>query len=341
MVEREKLSDFASKIHNMFGLQEQCSKLMVLIVEAVACKQGCLLFPEYGWEDFTVSFCAPDSQKNPFSSLTLNQENPIIQYLSREKKLLIKENLTGIPEFTALREQIVKKNNLNNIEILMPVISRKKLIAVLVLGEKASGKYSSEDIELMERILSQVAVSLEKEFLREQLSQLYTEVEEKARIDGLTGLLNRRSLDETIASEINRYSRYGGVFSFIILDLESLKIINDRYGHPAGDDLLKETGNRMKKSIRSADQAYRYGGDEFAILLPNTSIDAAGRVAERIRKQIASIQVVSDTSLTASLGLASWPSNGKTAEEIIAAADAALYQAKENGGNQIKKADDS
>jgi len=341
MIEHQKLFEYAGKIHNVFGFREQCSGLISLITEAVTCRQACLLFPDYGWEDFTISFCIPDSEDNSFSSLTLNQDNPIVDNLTRKKKLLTRENLTTMSELNIQRERGVENLKLDEIEMLIPIISRKKLIGILVLGEKVSGEYSSEECDLLEEVLGQVAVSLEKEFLREQLGQLYTEVEEKARIDGLTGLLNRRSLDETIAGEINRYSRYGGTFSFIILDLESLTQINNSHGHPAGDSILKETGNSLNKSIRSADKAFRYGGDEFAILLPNTSIDAASRVAERIRKQIASINVVSDISITASLGLANWPANGKSAEEIIAAADVALYDAKGRGGNQVKQAPNS
>jgi len=340
MTAHQNLSEFASDIHNLFGLQVQCTGLLTLMTEAVGCKQGCLIFPDYGWEDFTIRFCVPESENNPFFNLIISQDNPVVDNLRKKKKLLTKEKLTSTPNFQILRKKSEDNLNLGKIELLVPVISRKKLTGILVLGEKTSGDYSAEDCELLERIINQVAVSLEKEFLREQLSQLYSEVEEKARIDGLTGLLNRQSLDETIASEINRYSRYGGIFSFIILDLESLTKINNTYGHLAGDDLLKETGNSLNRSIRSADQAFRYGGDEFAILLPNTSVDAANRVAERIRKQIASI-AINDISITASLGLASWPENGRSAEEIIAAADAALYQAKRSGGNQIKKASNS
>ncbi|MEE8413871.1 MAG: sensor domain-containing diguanylate cyclase [Dehalococcoidales bacterium] len=338
MKEHQKLSEFASKIHYLFGLREQGCGLIALATEAVGCGQGCLLFLSLGGEDFTVPYCSPESADNPFTNLILSQDNPIVTYLSREKKLLVRENLAALPEFSSLRDQGAEKHLPDEIELLLPVISRDRLIAILVLGEKTSGKYSTEDCNLLEEILGRVAVSLEKEYLREQLSQLYAEVEEKARIDGLTGLLNRRSLDETIESEINRYSRYGGIFSLIIFDIDSLKTINDNHGHQAGDELLKQVGSVSKKVIRTSDQAFRYGGDEFAILLPNASIDAAKRVAERIRKQIDLMMIAGDTSFTASLGLASWPVNGRSVDEIIAAADAALYQAKRNGGNQSQPA---
>ena len=159
---------------------------------------------------------------------------------------------------------------------------------------------------LLEHVASQIARPIEN-------SRLYAEVEEKARIDELTGLLNRRSLNEVMASEISRHSRYGGGFSLIILDLDLFKTYNDSYGHLAGDELLRQIGGIIEKAIRGADQAFRYGGDEFAVLLPNTSIDAANRVAERVCKQVASEVIAGDIPVTASLGLASWPANGRGA----------------------------
>ncbi len=119
------------------------------------------------------------------------------------------------------------------------------------------------------------------------------------------------------------------------LDLDSLKTFNDNYGHVAGDKLLKEIGGIMMNSIRGSDQAFRHGGDEFAILLPETNIESAQGVAERVRKRIA-IELESPALITASLGIASWPTNGTRANELIAAADTALYQAKRSGGNQSR-----
>ncbi|GAH05505.1 unnamed protein product, partial [marine sediment metagenome] len=157
--------------------------------------------------------------------------------------------------------------------------------------------YSQRHIMLLEQLASQIAMPVEN-------SRLYAEAEEKARTDELTGLLNRRSLDEMIASEIGRHSRYGGVFSIIILDLDSFKAFNDNYGHLAGDKILRQVGSIMKSTIRGADQAFRYGGDEFAILLPQTTIEAASEVAGRVRQQIASEVKTGRIPITASLGLA-------------------------------------
>ena len=496
MRNRQKLSDFASEIHNVFGLQEQGRRLVALVSKALGCQQACLLFLDFDGADFTVPFYQPKSKDNPLSHLRLSRQNPIVEYLGREKKLLTRESLATLPDFRSLWEQEAGEIKLDEIELFMPLISRDRLIGILALGRKQSGRYSLEDFSLLEDIANRVAISMEKEYLREQLSErqeelsvinrasaimtssfdiqeifdsfvdelrkvvdvswaavalignsnpyflalsseigsvwkvgervpikdtatewvvthqkaivesdlspqsqfvtaksylkqgvrsiaylpliakgraigslivasrhrnayrhrqmmllerlashiaipiensrLYAETEEKARIDELTGLFNRRSLNEVIASEINRHSRYGGLFSLIILDIDSLKTYNDTYGHLAGDELLRQISDIIKKAIRSSDQAFRYGGDEFAILLPNTSTDAASQVAERIRQQAAAKVIAGNTPVTISLGLASWPANGRGANEVIAAADAALYQAKQSGGNQSR-----
>ena len=209
----------------------------------------------------------------------------------------------------------------------LPLTTNGRTIGCLIVASRHPNAYSRRQVALLEELAPQITMPVEH-------SQLYAEVEEEARIDKLTGLFNRRSFDEVMTSEISRYSRYGGIFSLIIADLDSLGTVNDTYGHLAGDEALRQIGSVIRKATRTSDRAFRYGGDEFAILLPNTSIDAANRVAERIRQQIASKMIADQTPVTASLGLASWPANGTGADEVIAAADAALYHAKRSGGNQ-------
>ncbi len=489
----KRLNDFTNKIHNIFSLKEQGGELLSLLIKAINIKQACLLFPEAGSNNFTTHFVEPEEKDSPLASLKLRAGNPIITYLEREQKLLPRENLTILPAFLGLWPQEREEIDSKEIEIFMPLISRDRLIAVLVLGKKQSGRYSLEDFNVIEDVTSRVAVSLEKEYLREQLrereeelsvinksttilsssldiqeifgsfiaelkkvinvdwssivlvegsdlycaalstfegsayqvgeripikgsgtgwvvsqkkvfvepdlgqerffqteenfykqglrtmaylplsakgkvigsfivasrqpnafsqrhitlleqlasqismplenAQLYVKAEQKARVDELTGLLNRRSLDEMIDNEISRHSRYGGVFSLAIVDLDSFKAYNDTYGHLSGDKLLGQIGNIIKGAIRNADHAFRYGGDEFAILLPQTTVDAALQVTERVRKKIAEGVESDKIPVTASIGLASWPDDGISHTDIIAAADVTLYRAKRDGGN--------
>jgi len=181
-----------------------------------------------------------------------------------------------------------------------------------------------------------------------------TETEEKSLTDSLTGLGNRRALTE-IASAILKIEKRrlpGGitekrnpVHSLIILDLDHFKKINDTYGHPAGDTVLKEVAEAIKRATRKEGSAYRYGGEEFAVFLPLTNSAEAEKVAERIRQDIENLEIeIADgreIKLTASLGFSNTAQitkgtpNGEFLKEMIANSDTALYQAKETGRNSI------
>jgi len=121
----------------------------------------------------------------------------------------------------------------------------------------------------------------------------------------------------------------------IIIDLDSFKTINDNYGHLAGDELLRQVGTIIQNTIREADRAFRYGGDEFAILLPQTPIDAAFKVAERITPADFCHIEIGSIPVSNYLGLSSWPSDGVSPSELISAADAALYQANEPAATAV------
>ncbi len=250
------------------------------------------------------------------------------EWVIQNKKPLFQSDVAGDTQFAAT-EPYYKLRMRSAVHL--PLLAGKKAIGSLILASRQPDAYGSEHAAFLKQVAAQMAMPIEH-------SRMYAMVREQARIDDLTGLFNRRSLDEVIASEINRHARYGGIFSLIILDLDSFKAFNDKRGHLAGDDLLREVGSVIKSSIRSADQAFRYGGDEFAILLPNTMASAGELVCERIRKQIEAQQFAGKLPVTASLGLATWPANGAGANDLIAAADAALYRAKTSGGNCHRQA---
>ncbi|MDO8579225.1 MAG: sensor domain-containing diguanylate cyclase [Dehalococcoidales bacterium] len=245
------------------------------------------------------------------------------EWVIRNKKSLFQSDLTSDRQFIA-SEPYYKLRMSSAVHL--PLLANKRAIGSLILASRQPDAYTAKQAAFLKQVAAQMAMPIEH-------CRMYAMVREQARIDDLTGLFNRRSLDEVIASEINRHARYGGIFSLIILDLDSFKAFNDKRGHLAGDDLLRNVGTVIKGSIRSADQAFRYGGDEFAILLPNTVASAGELVCERIRKQIEEQQAAGKLPVTASLGLATWPANGAGANDLIAAADAALYRAKTSGGN--------
>lgn len=159
-----------------------------------------------------------------------------------------------------------------------------------------------------------------------------------SRYDALTGLYNRGAFFAAVDREIKRVERTGRGFCVLMLDLDDLKPVNDTFGHPAGDQLLRAITEVVLRTVRATDLAGRYGGDEFVVLLPETDAEGAFVVAEKLRRDVSSLAVrVQDRSVrtSVSLGLVTYPDDGRTIEELLSAADAAMYEAKRRGKNQI------
>ncbi len=169
--------------------------------------------------------------------------------------------------------------------------------------------------------------------------RLQDTLREQSVRDALTGLFNRRYMEETLAREIHGASRRGGSLSIVMLDVDHFKPYNDRYGHEAGDALLRELGGWLASQLRQGDVACRYGGEEFVLILPGASLEGTRARAERLREAVRMLRVqhrerVLD-SITVSLGVASYPLHGATADAILRAADLALYRAKADGRNRV------
>ncbi len=173
----------------------------------------------------------------------------------------------------------------------------------------------------------------------EELYQLCKELYEQASIDFLTGLYNRRFFEKELELCVERAKRERCVFSLILMDLDHFKSINDRFGHLAGDEVLKGVGKLIRESIRKVDIPARYGGEEFAILLPGTSFEGAFSAAWRLKKKLREYQFGTEEKpirVTASIGVGTYrPLNGTSAQEFLSEIDALLYQAKEKGRDLI------
>ena len=247
------------------------------------------------------------------------------QWVCREKKSLYEANLAQHCRFWTGDYHL--RQGIHSI-VYLPLTIKDNAIGSLILASRRPNAYSPKGIRLLERVASQIATPIEN-------SQLYIKAERRSRIDELTGLFNRRHFEERLKEELARHSRYGGVFSLSLIDLDNFKTYNDIYGHPSGDKLLNQVGGIIQNSIRSGDQAFRYGGDEFVVILPETAMDDAYTVAERVREQIATEMKAKEIAVTCSIGLASYPSDGVMLEELLTIADTALYYAKHTGGNRV------
>lgn len=195
--------------------------------------------------------------------------------------------------------------------------------------------------DISERRAAALALGEKNEAMVAQLQEierLRAALQEQAIRDGLTGMFNRRYLDEMLEREIARARREGISLSLVMLDADHFKALNDTYGHRAGDEALKAIAETLRHDIRSEDVPCRYGGEEFLILLPHMPLAAAGERAEQWRRAIEAIRVrfgEFELSLTASFGVAAYPDHGKTGDELTHMADHALYMAKRAGRNRV------
>jgi diguanylate cyclase (GGDEF)-like protein len=222
--------------------------------------------------------------------------------------------------------------------ISYPVTINGRRIGVLNVTDKSSGeKFDDVDLSLLQIIGPQIAVAAERAEWQERATQFRL----MSITDPLTGLLNRRYLEERLTDELNRSQRYNYSMSCLMIDIDDFKSYNDRNGHQAGDIALKMTAHALKAALRSADVACRYGGEEFCIILPQTSLSEAGVIAERMRLRVAEKEYPFGKSqplgtVTVSIGISTYAKQIDTAEQIIAAADRALYNAKKRGKNRIE-----
>jgi diguanylate cyclase (GGDEF)-like protein len=169
---------------------------------------------------------------------------------------------------------------------------------------------------------------------------LHEVVEQRAISDGLTGLSNRRHCEERLADEIARSQRYGAPLALIICDIDEFKAANDTHGHAFGDLVLREFAGILGETLRDVDVSGRWGGEEFLIVLPGTSLDGAVEAAERIRSGFAALELSGETGpvrMTASFGVASFVP-GTEPDQLVRSADEALYEAKRRGKDRVRTA---
>lgn len=223
--------------------------------------------------------------------------------------------------------------------ISYPISIGGRKVGVLNVTDKAGGgSYDDIDLSLIESIAPQMAMALDRAEWQEKANQFQL----MSITDPLTGMLNRRYLIERLAEELKRSKRHEYPMTFMMIDIDDFKIYNDRNGHQAGDLALEMTAQCLKSALRAADVASRYGGEEFCILLPQTTIEEAVAIAERIRRRILRMRFPHGKSqplgaVTVSIGVSAFrPSEVDTPEMMIQVADRALYLAKHRGKNRVE-----
>jgi diguanylate cyclase (GGDEF)-like protein len=201
---------------------------------------------------------------------------------------------------------------------------------------RGDGAFEDGERELFAYLARQAGISVENVGLHEQ-------VQRQAVTDELTGLFNHRRFVEALELEAERARRFDQPVGLVMVDLDDFKAVNDTYGHQQGDEVLRQVAGLMRSYSREIDAPARYGGEELAIVLPQTDLNGATRLAERLRAGVEALEIPrlsggGSMRVTASIGVASLPESAGDVERLIAAADAALYEAKRGGKNKTVQA---
>ena len=211
---------------------------------------------------------------------------------------------------------------------MLPLITRNTVRGILYVDSPPTDEVGEMQIRMLLDFAAQAAIAIENARLYNETKRLLEETQRLALTDALTGLSNRRALNELLDRELTNADRYEAPLSFIILDLDDLKKINDSLGHAAGDEALKAFAEIAKSAGRRGDIIARFGGDEFVMVMAQTDRDQAESAILRLRERFA------EANLRCSIGIAMFPGDGRDSAALLNAADAALYQAKSNGKNQ-------
>lgn len=215
----------------------------------------------------------------------------------------------------------------------VPLRLGDEVIGAINVDTKQFRDFTTDEIKILYILANRAAMAIEN-------ARLYETTQALAITDGLTGLYNSRYLHQRLREEVERAARFGHPVAYVMMDLDNLKVYNDSFGHPAGDQVIRRIAEVIKQNVRSVDAASKYGGDEFALVLTETDKAGAVAVAERIRASIEGQLFPGDrhrplVRVTVSQGVAAFPEDTTTPEKLVELADQALYRAKEGGRNRV------
>ena len=320
--ETKKKMDFISLINQIstylvssLDLNEVTKKIVEILTEHLSYDYiGILLkFDNKLKVIYSIGFKTPDLE------IDINSEKGIVVHSFRDKKTIIVNDVTKDDRF-------IQDTNSKS-EMAVPIIFEKEPIGVINIESPILNRFTEDDRILIETLSNTIGIAIMN-------ARFFEETKKLAITDSLTGLGNYGYLVTSVTKEIEKSKRYDLPMTLIFLDLDNFKRINDTKGHEVGNMILIKVSEIIKKNIRSSDYAFRYGGDEFIILLPLTDKLTSREVAERIRLEIEKTEV-SGVKLSASFGVASYPEDGFTCFDLIGKSDKFAYISKSYGGNRI------
>ncbi|MGH9580409.1 MAG: diguanylate cyclase, partial [Terriglobales bacterium] len=217
--------------------------------------------------------------------------------------------------------------------LCIPVTYSETLLGVLNVESQRESAFGEQDVLILRTLADLLATALHNAFV-------FQKMQHQSITDGLTGIKTRRFFMEALQSEWKRASRSGRPFSVVLLDLDKFKQVNDSMGHLEGDLVLARVGRLLEQKCRQSNVVARYGGDEFMILMPETGVEQAQILSERLRLWLATDPMLNERKVTGSFGVSTFPLHGATVEDVVRVADAGMYVSKHNGGNRVSTAEE-
>ena len=256
------------------------------------------------------------------------------------RRILLGEGLVGqvarsgqmamVNEVSSTTPRMVLDSSIS--AIALPVTYAEQLLGVLYVESSEKCDFNEQEVLLLRTLADLFAGALHN-------ALTFQKAQEQAITDGLTGVKTHRFLMEALSSEWKRSTRANRPFSLVLMDLDRFKFVNDFYGHLEGDVVLQRVGHILEQNCRRSDVVARYGGDEFVILMPETTVEQARQLASKLRGWVASDPLLRDKNITASFGIAGFPVHGSTPQELIQVADSSMYLSKHQGGNSVSSAE--
>lgn len=321
--------DIAQVVISSLDLDEVLQRILQVTRELADVPAGSIAL--YNRDQHSMELHAAEGLSAEFRNRRVWQieKGCLTQTILDQNGLFVVEDTSKVSFFT---NPLAVKEGIRSV-IAVPLKMHGLIIGILYLNDFTPRHFSSEQLELLTIMASFASLSIANARLHQKTKLL-------AATDGLTGLYNYRQFKLMFDQELHRARRYDHSLSVIMFDIDNFKHFNDSYGHPCGDRILEQIAATLREVFRDADLVFRYGGEEFTVLLPEANIEQAVIAAERTRERISEIQidwpgVQEQLRVTTSSGVATFPGDGSTTEGLLEIVDALLYRAKREGKNCV------
>jgi len=302
---------------------ENTLNIVINQIKSLITFQSCIIF-SYDSVSGVIKPCRLISPYADFvQGLSFTQDNGVINWVIKEKRALLLEDT----QKSRLENLIAEERSV----IIAPLIVENQVTGAIYAGSPEPRAYNSEQISLLRTMAYTVAMAIRN-------AELYEKTAALAITDGLTGLYTHRYFQERLGQAIEWCRQFNRQLALVLIDADHFKQYNDTLGHPEGDQILKEISQLLKNHVRESDIVSRYGGDEFAIILRETDKRKALEIAENIRRAFETKFSARPVKITASIGVAAFPEDGKDKSSLISATDEGLYEAKDRGRNKVAAA---